>query len=249
MNLNNNLLIKDHIQKSLSEYGFQAIFLADSPSAWNDVINMCPYVPCHYTAHSIEYETCYYNSNGNECLDISMIIQSSGNVIGLWPLSKTKINGEAQLTSQGLPICSPLFIAGISRSKKREIINRLYNFLCELAATFNISGVELGDAFDGEFGLSDWHLEALTRNLSKTFKYSSFLQIQGSANLIRKNFRKGARDRAAQAKKIWKSFVLDALSENIDEVWSEFKQLHLEASGRKTRGDDTWNIQKKNNRK
>jgi FemAB family protein len=88
-------------------------------------------------------------------------------------------------------------------------------------------------------GLSEWHIEAMTKGASCVVEYDLYLDLKKSIEEIKSGLRKSYKSLVIARNYQLEVNVLDYFDEN---VWDEFKSLHYFVSGRKTRSDLTWNI-------
>lgn len=108
----------------------------------------------------------------------------------------------------------------------------------------DIKHLEFVDGNPFENGLSEWHIQLASRFNNPKITYELYLNTQKPSTEIFSQYRRSLRDRIKQAEKLWDCKYLTSVSTDIDSVWNEFKLLHLTVSGRKTRNDKSWDLQK-----
>jgi len=206
---------------------------------WNDVLQKVEYFPVAYSQSEIKYQMEYQNGNGVDIQDISLIIKEGERPCAVWPLSLTTGAGTVNITTYAHPVFPPLFISELSAKQKKKIIKKCIVFINALCITFQIEkwvGVEFFKN-DLNAGLSFWHTELLGNNAVVSIYHDLYIDLSLRSDEIKKYFRKSYKPLVTKGMKLWDVKLLE---KNTNEVWEEFRQLHFDAAGRKTRSDKSW---------
>ncbi|MBU3598260.1 FemAB family protein [Polynucleobacter bastaniensis] len=219
--------------------GLNISFRLESLDKWMTVLRGASYIPVLYTNNSLEFQWANHKSHVSKSEDISMVINWNNEPVAIWPLSmSTNCNSET-LSSQGLPILPPLFIASCPNITQKRIFKKCIEMAEFLAIKIKVSEFESQVMFSDLIGLSPWHSEAMLNGASCTIQYDLFVDLQRTVSDIKAGFRKSYRSLVIPRKNEWSIAVLDVSDEH---VWNEFKNLHYFVAGRKTRSDLTWKV-------
>jgi len=230
--------------KALAEkVGLGVTFREDNPERWQNVLNSCSYVPNVYTRTWLDYQLAYHTGQGVGCKDFSLVLEWDRAPVAVWPFSVSLTNTTLSLSSQGLQLTPPLIIDSLARNSRKSIAKLCVDYAIQVARALSLTSFESCEIFTNDLGLSDWHLEAMMRGASCRIQHELFLRTSDSWEAILKGYKKRLRYLINQAAKLWTSFVLDDTAKEPDAIWRIFKDLHFEASGRKTRSDDSWACQ------
>lgn len=213
----------------------------DSKDLWDKTFCRLSYKPVAYTNASIDYQLAYQTGHGGDWQDISFVIYSDNKPVTLWPLTVSLLGGVAQLTSQGLPVLPPLFIAESPLITRKRIVKACLDLANNIATAHNISEWESGESFFNLIGMSEWHIQSMARDSRCHLVHELYLDLGLDIADIKRNFRKSYRSLIVSGSKLWTVGVLDGQHE--EQVWQEFRHLHCTVSGRVTRSDETWMMQ------
>ncbi len=210
---------------------------------WDEIFNKLAYKSVLYSNSSLDYQFAYQSGHGGEWHDISLIINWDNKPVALWPLSYSFKDGQHKLTSQGLPVLPPVFVADCPIISRKRIIKSCQVMANAIAVEAGMGSWVSGESFDESIGMSNWHIESMMRHASCQLRHELYLDLRLDLAEIRRNFRKSYKSLIVSGSRMWMVGVLDTTNANI---WQEFKELHLNVSGRATRSDETWAIQYKN---
>lgn len=227
----------DNIKQLAASCGLIVELRADKPELWSTTLMHCPYIPVMYTNASIEFQWEYQRGQGGDWQDISLLIYLDKSPVAVWPLSLADKNGKVTLTSHGLPVLPPLFIAGCSISTYKRIIKSCLDLSDTIAQMKGLASWECAQPFHDVRGLSYWHGESMARGALCTVHHELFLDLSLSMPEIKSYFRKSYKPLITSGQRLWQVNVLNTADES---VWHEFQDLHYKVSERKTRSDKTW---------
>jgi FemAB family protein len=114
--------------------------------------------------------------------------------------------------------------------------------VCEhLARETGMEQWESADSFSEGVGLGSWHAELMRRGALCRVGHELYLDLQPDLATIKTGFRKSYKSLVSSGLKQWSVHILE---DGNASVWNEFINLHLEVSGRKTRSDESWELQR-----
>lgn len=213
---------------------------AEQPATWADTLLTCAYVPVSHSNASIDYQLAYQRGHGGRWDDLSLAIQWDNRFAALWPLSLAEKDGQAILSSQGLPVLPPVFAADVPVSIRKQIAAGCLSTADTIAGAAGLTSWESAESFNDTVGLSDWHARSMANGARCTLAHELYLDLRPEMTEIKRNVRKSYKSLITSGMRIWSVGVLSVANES---VWNEFHQLHANVSGRQTRSDETWNLQ------
>ena len=202
-------------------------------SNWNDVLDSSSEVTVFHLKSSVEYYSRYFNGE-----DISFVILESNKPLCIFPIFAYQNQDEWIITSNELGLIAPLFVEDISKKLKKRLESQIEEIVDIISHKLNIKKITV---FEHSNHLSNWYLNWLRRAASDFITYQIAVDLQNTIENIRLGFRKSYKPLVNKALKEWN---VEICNNNIEEVFEEFKALHLEVAGRQTRNEQTWNIQK-----
>ena len=217
--------------------GLSVKFISEEKSAWAETLLKCSYTPVSYTYASIDFQWAYQRVHGRDWKDLSLIINWDNKPAALWPLSLADKDEEVILGSHGFPLLPPLFVAGCPASSRKRITKSCLDLARAIAKTAGINSWKSAESFNDKVGLSDWHAESMARGATCILSHELFLDLRPDMTEIKSTFRNSYKSLITAGMRTWSVGLLNSADENI---WNEFRELHLKASGRKTRSDETW---------
>lgn len=212
----------------------------DRKDLWEETFGRLSYKPVVYSNSSLDYQFAYQSGHGGDWQDISLVLYWDNKPVALWPLSYSFKDGQSKLTSQGLPVFPPVFVADCPAISRKRIIKSCLDLANAISAEAEMGSWVSGESFDESLGMSDWHIESMMRDASCQLRHELYLDLRPDLAEIKRNFRKSYKSLIVSGSRMWAVSVLDATNEDI---WQEFKELHLQVSGRVTRSDETWAMQ------
>lgn len=227
----------ENIKQLAASYGLSVSLRTCELDAWSETLGRCAYVPVMYTNSSIEFQWAYQRGHGGNWEDLSLLIYWDNKPMAIWPLSMAHKVGRAIFNSHGLAMLPPIFSADCPTPSRKRITKSCLDLADAIASTVGLEWWESAELFSDTNALSDWHVEAMARRATCNMLHELFLDLRPGMAEIKRNFRKSYKSLISSGLGLWSVDVLDTVDES---VWSEFRQLHLNASGRKTRSDETW---------
>jgi FemAB family protein len=204
-------------------------------SDWSRVLDDSSYVSIFHLKNTVNYYVSYYKGE-----DISFVVYQSERAVAVFPLFVYKNHDNWVLTSNGVELIEPVFIDTINDKTKKKIEKKVLELFIEISRYLNIYTLNITNINHND--ISNWYLLWLDM-VSKTFiTYHLFVDLSLSLEEIKVNFSKSHKNLINKSLKKWKTNIYN----NIDnEVFSKFRLLHKEVSGRETRTIETWDIQQK----
>ena len=213
----------------------------DNKDLWENVFNHLPYKPVAYSNASLDYQFAYQLGHGGNWQDLSSIIYWDNKPVALWPLSISEKERQAKLTSQGLPVLAPLFVADSPIISRKRIIKVCIDLANEIAVAHKISEWESGESYTNSIGLSEWHIQSMAKGSVCNLTHELYVDLRIDIGEIKRKFRRRYKSLIVSGSKFWSVGVLDFRQD--DMIWQEFRDLHYKVSGRITRSDETWLMQ------
>lgn len=234
-------MVNEQVARSLELAGLSAELGAQAADTWQGCLAKISYQPVSFKSISRKYQQTYHQNLGGNWFDISLVLKHENRPTGLWPLSLHSNDQGYFLTAQGLPLGPPLFVGNERKTIVRRLVTKCLEFLEILGSELNIKEYQSRQAFTGENDLSEWHRQSLLRGGRPSLEYDLYLDLSPGWENVRTNFRDSYKSLINSGLRMWKTDVLG--SELKQKAWEEFRSLHCEAAGRKTRPDSTWEIQ------
>lgn len=206
---------------------------------WNVILAESSYAPVMYSANSIEFQWAYQRGHGGDWRDLSIVINWNNKLAAVWPLSLSERDGKAALSSHGLPVHPPLFVASCLPSTRKRIVKCCLELARTVAGEAGISSWESTESFSDSTGLSDWHIASMAQGAICAVTHDLFVELRQSMETIKSGFRKSYKSLVTSGMRHWDVCILDVADET---VWDRFRDLHISVAGRKTRSDETWAI-------
>ena len=232
----NKFLFKELLKNS----DFNIILRSENKKKWDTSMEQFDYFPVLYTNASIDFQEECLLGNGQDCEDYSIMFINQNKILALWPLSLIKKNNSHELNSFLHSMLHPIIVRDASRDIKKklfkETVRIINSFKLEKESISSIS------VFQNKNSLDFWNIGALDYLKEIRVEYDLLLNLSPSIEEIKKNLRKSTKSSITQSAKLWEANILKKENKN---VWNSFKQLHLEAAGRSTRSDLSWEIQEK----
>ena len=115
------------VRAFLNDPQLELIALRDCPDSWGHVYQNLPYRSVSYSPYSMKYQLAYHEGFGGRWQDVSCVLLSGGEPVGIWPLTATYgpnyegVTNLIHLSSQGNPVRQPLFSAKCPRSTAKKL--------------------------------------------------------------------------------------------------------------------------------
>ena len=234
-------MIIEKISKNIIDFNENSISFKvriNNSKIWEDVFNELKYKSVMCSNTFVQYQYIYNLSFEKKLYDFSIILFFKDKPIGLLPMfyfpsknSLSYFNGN---------ILTPSFVSNISDSVKNEIFIFILNYILKLKNLFELKNIQF--CFIDPFDKSSLY-SSLDKKFNLLENYDLYLDLSLSLEKIKKEIRKSYINIIHKKKNI----LISVLSNNEDKnIWSDFKNLHLEVSKKKTRSDDSWDEQFKN---
>jgi FemAB family protein len=200
-------------------------------SDWNSVLDKSHDILIAHQKSTVDYYISYFKGE-----DLSFVLYENNKAVGVFPLFVSR--GEDGWLISGNSLIKPLFVNNIAKKTKKRIEKQLVEIVYTIAKRLDVKKIKL---IDSNMVLSNWYMLWLKKASKSFLTYQLAIDLRLSINDIRLGFRKSYRPLVNKALKEWNTMVYEG---NIDDVFEEFRLLHLEVSGKETRSRESWNIQK-----
>lgn len=206
-----------------------------SKQLWDDLILNIAYCPVEYLNDYIDYESEYLKNNS--CIDLSIVIFSGSIPIAIMPIYFVTLN----LNLFKYIILPPLYCKSVSDKIVNESNKNIINFLFDYKRIHNLNFQFIFN-FENSLYLNNFYLNLLILNPTVKVSYKLYLHLDSEVGIIRSNFRKSYKSLINNGIKLFNVCFL--FKEDVN-IWNKFKEFHFKVSGRRTRSDDSWDLQHK----
>jgi FemAB family protein len=230
------------VTSAMQAAGAHATFRQTDPAAWDRTLIALDYIPVSYSSASIEYQLAYQRGHGGKWSDVSLILDHDHRPCGVWPLSFSFKDDCPSVTSHGLAVLPPLFVKDLPDRSRKSLVQNCLRLWKQMCVTGEIATRVSGESFVDRAGkgLSEWHDQLLRDGALATLKYELFVDLSLELEAIKSRFRKSYKSLITSGTRTWQ---LGEMTSADSSLWSEFRQLHLQVSGRVTRCTETWDLQ------
>ena len=232
--------MKNNIYKIFKDNSIDFISLSGNEEKWDQASNLLNYLPVEYSNHWIKYQTEYFSSQNDTFVDCSILLLWDNKLCGILPISIHKDNSNYILKSHSSKMLPPLFIKNFSKKSSLKIIQKIYTSFNIFCKQNNIDKIEFTETQYNNGNISLWHELLINNEMQIDIEYEIFVNLNFSIQEIKSSFRESYKSLISSSQKIWSNYILESFDINI---WNEFKNLHFDVSGKKTRNDKTWDIQ------
>lgn len=233
------------VAAALEKSELNAVFRHTQPQAWAQVWQSLTYQPVNYQASSIDYQQQYYRGAGWAMQDLSMVMLHDGRPCGIWPITLGRNNGKTTVSTAGAALMPPLLMQSLGAKSVKTIYTKALHFLQALCEQLQIPMPTMqwpADPQTAAAGLSEWQQQLLRHGVLSIDRHELFVDLGPTMAEIRNTFRKSYKSLINKGLALFDNQVLEG-KQLSPAIWSEFKNLHLEVAGRKTRCDTTWDQQ------
>lgn len=203
-------------------------------SDWNEVVVKSSDVSVYHVRSLVDYYAAYYNG-----VNLSFIIYDDKKPTAVFPIFMFKKDDNFLFSVNGDGLVTPLFVNNTPKRLRKRIEMQIADIIFFLIENFNTEKLKF---FESSNALSSWYLYWLKRASKDYLSYELSINLEKTLEEIRLNFRKSYKPLVNKALREWD---VDVCSKKDMHVFEEFKLLHKEVSGRQTRNDLSWDIQKK----
>lgn len=228
-------------QKSQLSCHFASQNIEDWQSVWTEL----SYQPVACQIQMVEYQHDYQRGVGMDVVDVSMVIHHDGKPVGIWVMTLSIHKGKKRISSAGSPLMPPTLVNGLTDKSIKSIFTKALAFLQSVCDSLQMPMPHMQCPVMPEqarFGLSEWQQQLLRNRVLPCVRYELFIDLQPSISNIRQSFRKSYKSLINKGFEIFDVDVVDRIKVT-PLIWQEFKSLHLEVAGRKTRTDSSWECQ------
>ena len=202
---------------------------------WNEVLNeVDDDYTVYYLIDTVHYYMAYYC---NSAINLSLVLYENKKAIAVFPLFAYKNSDGWILSSNGVFIFEPLFITNITVNKRKRLEKKIMDMIIKLSKQLDIKTNKFSTQFNK---ISSWYLLWLEVANNEFVNHHLVVNLDSSIEFIKSNFRKRYKPLITKAIREWN---ISICTDNIYNVFEDFRVLHREVSGRVTRSLDTWEIQ------
>ena len=180
-------MLDNKLDNILGSAEFSICHRVDSKELWEETFNKLLYKPVAYSNWSLDYQFAYQCGHGGQWRDISFIIFWGNKPTALWPLCLSHTEGQFKLTSQGLPVLPPIFIAECPIISRKRITKSCLNLAREIAIAADLKSWESGESFVDSIALSDWHTQSMAKDVVCDLRHELYVNLQLDISEIKSN--------------------------------------------------------------
>src|SRR5687768_13202218 len=158
------MITDEQLNNTLESMALSIRHRLDAKRQWDETFNKLSYRPVAYSNASLDYQFAYQRGHGGNWREISLIIYWDNKPAALWPLSFSVKDGQSILTSHGLPVLPPIFVADCPPVSRKQIIKRCLDFSYTTSVIAQQHSWQSGESFVEADGLSEWHMQSMARN-------------------------------------------------------------------------------------
>ncbi len=193
------------------------------------------------------YYSHYFNIFQNEILkgkylrfkDLSFEILIDNKLVGVFPMKLLDTSNNVEISTLEGHLLPVLYDNNLPIKIRKKIDSIIIKKLIQFSEKHININLSFLDQITPEFSLSNWHKLLLKSSFKCNIQRESFVDLSWDYVKIRKNYRKSYKSLVSKGQNLWN---LKKLTNNDKSRWDEFKRLHYNSAGRKTRSDKSWNI-------
>ena len=226
--LNDLATINDLIKCAFSRAGY----LESNITKWQYVLSLSSQASSEYLISTIHYNNAYLENSK----DYSLIIYENNTPAAIWPLTLQKIDNKVSLQSNCKYIIPPLLACNASKKVIKKIYQQCLLFLKMFSLHYK-QEVKLS-----YFPESSPLWQRTLTPYIKEVNYQQHLIVDTSSSIdeIKSNFRKSYKSLISKGEKLWRGQLHTQMS---DSLLTQFRQFHIDTSGKETRSLATWHLQ------
>ena len=235
--------LREKLQVILKEFNLNFAFRQPADETWIKLSEQIAYLPVDYSAAMIDYQLCYWNGNGKQTFDLSLILLNDNRPCALWPLSVSYgESGELEVGSSGGCLRPPLFFAELSQKSIKNLTANSFAALNQFCINNGITSWQSVESFKETSGLSYWHDKVMQEGGIATLRHELFIDLTRSITEVKAGFRSRYKSLINSGQKLWNVHIQ---TQAYSALWDEFRRLHLSVAGRVTRSLESWDAQHK----
>lgn len=207
---------------------------------WERVLeNTSQYVTIYSSRSVINYYINYLSEYNSQ--DLSFVVYKSKIPVAIFPLFIYKKEGKWELTSNASSIIEPIFIDAINKKVKTKIEKLIIDIFKSITQELNVEKLQLTNM--SIINTSNWYLLWLEQANNEFITHHLYVDLSLPIEKIKVNFSKSHKTLINKSMNEWNIKVCTKDDEFIDDIFKEFRLLHLEVSGRVTRSLESWKSQ------
>ena len=235
---------KEIIKKRFSELEeLDYKFRCEAKDVWDRFLNQLEISPVVYTNQELDYQELNRAEKNFIDIDLSLIGYFNKEPVVLFPFSICSKDNIFQLSSYGLPILAPLFKDELNNKIKEKLSLTFYEILQNIALYYKIETWTSAESFLNNLNKSFWNKISEKMGDKIHIINEGYINLTKSLEEILRHLKKKKiLVDINRASTLWK---VEAKNNVSFKEWDEFKNLHLEVSGKQTRSNKTWESQLK----
>lgn len=232
---------------------FEFKWMYDDKESWMKMENsQLNTVLVSYAYYFVDYQNTYYSAIQDDFSDCSIVIYNGGTPQAIWPLSVSK-NGGGETGSYVLGTFGqellPPFVeeAKYNEESLRKLYKKCIGMIRKISTFLNIKTCQV------KFLVMNKGNSLFYRKIREELDCfvtdiltECFVNLSYDEQEILSKIRRTNKYSIQKAKDYWKIEIVTKNDDSnyIDECFEQFKKLHFEVAGRKTRSDYSWEKQR-----
>jgi len=233
-------------ESCIEREGLHTKYRQNAPDLWTISSEELPYLPVAYSNASIDYQIAYhkegekYGRTDIDMMDVSLIIFNDNKPCSIWPLTISSNNLNIDLNTCGNPTLPPLFHKNVSINTIKRITRLCVDVLDNFYKKNRYNGIVKCESGHHDINLNEWHKYLMKKGALAHVKHELYVDLSLDMREIKSKLRNRYKSFITSGKKHWDIHILNSAN---DHIWRKFQTLHLRASGRTTRSENTWKLQ------
>ncbi len=229
--------------------GLEAKYIKDDLDNWYEITMQFPrenYIPLQYKPSFLDYQEEYFRNVYDFYKDISVVLYRGGSPVGIWPVCVYIKDNRLCIGTAGTALMPPLLIKRLKAESQRAILEKCIGVLCEILNENDGEELYLTETVLDQ-GCSQWVRKLMEHGAVVTdTRWQAFVDLSLSQEEIQSRIRRTNKYSVAKGYNNYDVEVYDETNiKELDGIFDEFHMLHYRVSGRETRSQKTWDIQKK----
>jgi FemAB family protein len=228
-------------RRAFLDSSLDVVFRVEDSTLWVETYNRLPYRPVNYLASALDYQLAYHRGHGGEWTDLSCVIRVDNMAVAIWPLTISEHDGVASISSQGLPMMPPLFLAECPERTHKKITAECLRVVNIFADQLKLREYCSTVSFVDQTTINNWQMLLMEKGAHCAVRHDLYVNLQLTHDEIKSKIRRRFRSLISSGKRLWR---IDSLRSPGDlRIWEEFRAFHAEVAGRVTRSLHSWELQ------
>lgn len=215
--------------------------LAQARETWDEIAQKAEHTPVECARTLVEYYEVYLGEPAEAIECDSCVIAYAGEPVAIWPFWWVNYGGAWQCGGDGrIGVLPPVFAANTPVKIQKAIEDWCLSHIEEGCRKRGMDHWECTETLFS-LALPEWHKKLMDKGATLTARHELYMDLSEPYDVIKSRFRKSYKPLISKAESLWQSEIIAAPTEAEME---QFRQLHIETSGKETRSANTWEMQR-----